>query len=206
MISYAVMHTPGQRLEWLKAILAEFPGAVVVSGGGIWDTARLAWREASLNGKASHVMVLQDDMLPFPGAHERLLDAIDTFPDAAISGFQPIGPASSYQYHLGERAFFPGSGLVWGGSVVLPVEHARVWTDWADQANLDCPEYADDTKLSEYLSRHSVPTYHLWPTLFDNVGWDQSLNNAAPHPWRRGLGAKHPAIATLGVSHGVSLR
>jgi hypothetical protein len=78
-IAYRVMHAPwSDRQQWLAAIMARVPTARVIRDEqrDLWDTARRAWLDGASSG-ATHVMVLQDDMIP-----------VDDF-EAQISPRQP---------------------------------------------------------------------------------------------------------------------
>lgn len=193
-VAYAVMHAPWvpQRVEWLRTILATYPDALVVADDhrqGLWPTARRAWMLGSIDPAATHVCVLQDDMLPTDGGRARLESAVAAHPRDAVSGFQPAHLFGSTDYHSFAEPVSSGSGRVWGGTVVLPIRHAREWTHWADSHTVARAMELDDAKLSAYLLDARLPAWHVHPPCWVHEGWDSSLIGAVSHPWRRGQGA-----------------
>lgn len=186
-IAYVIM-TAGSRPDWLQSVQQAFPEAAVsFDASCLLRAAKRAW-ELACESSASHVCVLQDDMLPLPGGRERLEAAVREYDWAAVSGFQPTSWFAHDDYHRCDAGIFIGSGHVWGGTVVLPRYHAERWIGWAEEHVPSNP--LDDARLSEYLIEHEVTAYHVHPTVFEHVGWNASGIGHQADEWRRGLGAR----------------
>lgn len=198
-LSTALMHVPTdpKRRLWAMALRDAVPGLTVVEDSeraGVWSTARRAW--LSFGPSATHHMVLQDDFQVCRGFLGRVRSAVAAHPNAAISAFAPPKvPEAHHEAAAAGRRFYetPSSSIQWGGTVVLPTEHALGFVRWADVMLPDLGRGrdsifgdVDDVRLSMYLRAHGVQMLHTVPELVLHVGAGDSIIGHAADAWRFG--------------------
>jgi hypothetical protein len=149
-------------------------------------TARLAWAASSAD--ATHHLVLQDDARPVRGFAEALTAAVTARPTHAVSLFTECGSRSSYAVRLAALtgrawaptldAYTPSVGLV------LPVEHARGFTDSAEARDARPDDAQDDVRIGRYLYAAGVPgCVPVW-NLIEHEGPDSLVGNEHLGPRR----------------------
>ena len=207
ILSTAIMHAPwdSKRVDWLKTICERVDNIDIVTDDnrdGIWATAKRAWKIAGnakinfndrgknvvISTRSTHHIVMQDDMIPCIDWNSRLMEAINKYPEACISGFQPSQGLLSNRYHLNKIPIYNYKGNVWGGSFVLPLKHALAVSDWCDENAKDISDNLDDLKISRYCFSNNVKTFHMYPPMFEHVGYDTSLVGHENNIWRAGDG------------------
>ena len=200
-VAYRVMHAPwSDRAPWLARIRRLVPSSRVVEDERhcLWDTARRAWLDGAASG-TSHVMVLQDDMLPtvddFEAAIARLVTekphaAVSVFSIPAVLWAQEIDYGSDFK--PGWRACGP---WFWGGSVVMPSAWVPGMIAACDgMAGLEPggppDEQIDDVRIRRWAEASKVECAHWYPQLLEHVGAAHSLIGNPDAPFRRGLTAR----------------
>lgn len=208
ILSVSVMHAPwdSKRVEWLKTIAERVntPTLNVVSDDnkeGVWATAKKAWKlsgtriikdkntQQDVTFQSTHHIVFQDDMIPEIGWEDKLLTVIEKHPDAVISAFQPANYTLAQRYHLNKAPLYDYKGALWGGSFAMPMQHALAVGDWCDINAKNIDDSVDDLKITLYCKAHNTKILHMYPSLFEHVGYDSSLINHGNGLFRKGDGS-----------------
>lgn len=195
-IAYRVMHAPwSDRQQWLAAIMARVPTARVIRDErrDLWDTARRAWLDGASSG-ATHVMVLQDDMIPVDDFETQMLALVAEKPEAAISVFAipAVGWAQEDSYGRDKLPGWRNCGpYFWGGSVCLPAGRVRHMVDVCDMMSRlsdKLPDrMIDDARISRWAAGCGIECAHWYPQLIDHVGSHASLIGNPAAQWRKGV-------------------
>jgi hypothetical protein len=131
-------------------------------------SARVAW--AAVGRKASHHLVLQDDVDLCPGFLGRVESAIAVAPTGALAFFSPWGSRTASVLRLAALL-----GSCWAEVVdpfvptqalVLPAEIAAGFDAFAEREAGDDP--ADDTVMRAYLTSLGVPSIVSVPNLVEH--------------------------------------
>jgi hypothetical protein len=190
-VAYRIMHAPwSDRAPWLQDIRRQVPSAETIEDErhDLWDTARRAWLSGAEDIHATHVMVLQDDMIPCVGFSSILRRIVTQKPDAAISVFAFPGAhwAAVQQYGGdGKPGWRSCGGSFWGGSIILPRARVEEMIAYAD--TLAHQGDHDDARIGEWARHSGIECAHWYPQLVEHVGWATSLIGHDPGEWRRGV-------------------
>jgi hypothetical protein len=186
ILSIAVMHTPERpdRRAMLRAQTKALGGAEQIERHtdrytvcedtidrkrGVWKNARRAW--TALGPRATHHLVLQDDMLPCRNFFSHVNDILTALPDS------PIGLASRWNIVQKARdrgdAYWQSCGVGSGGMLILPADIARDFIDWSDrETRAEYPH--DDRRLTLYLLSRNLRVWHTTPSLLEHIGAENS--------------------------------
>lgn len=151
-----------------------------------WDTMSQAWRtalNAATRGRATHILVLQDDAMPIANLIRTTLEAIDQHPDVPISLYlgrkKPAVWATNVDFavRVAEREGFSwlrASHLLHGVALVLPVDLVRPMLTWCSKSNAPYDERVG------YFLRHvaKTPVFYPQPSLVDH---DDSMPSLVRH-------------------------
>lgn len=163
-VDIAIQHHP-LRAEMAAELLGCVPGARIVTDPAPQDRWRSAWRtyraclESAAAG-ASHVLVIQDDVLVCDGFEESVAAAVAARPDRVIAFFVGGNP---YEHRrrireahgkrwswaeLDNQRWCPAVGTCW------PVDRIAPLLAWHDAQKFPAAFTADDEILGRFL-RHS---------------------------------------------------
>lgn len=170
-VSVAVMTHP-HRLSAAKRLAVRHPELnlrIVLDpepeSGTSLSAARAAW--AAADPRASHHLVLQDDVILCQNFAEQLLSAIRAHPGAAISLFAEWGSRSATMVRLaalrGRSAAATADPFTPTQALVLPAQVAAKFA--AAAADEQGP---DDVVIRRFLRAHAVPSIVTAPNLVDH--------------------------------------
>lgn len=208
-IAYATTWVPGVELRdrvvaRQRALLPQVEVIRDPEREGVWPTTLRAYERLDVFAPpgTTHVLVLQDDMLPCDDFDEHLTAALTAVPEAPVALFT-MRKVIDEALAEGKHWAVTGDGT-WGGSTALPHPWVRPFIDWA----IECvePGYKhDDRRLAAWLHwTGRTPVWHTAPPLLQHVGAGESLlgqSNATrvsrafllhppePFDWTRGIDA-----------------
>lgn len=159
--------------------LAAFPDIEVVSDPDpkgkpdAWRTHRRCLEE--LPADASHLLVVQDDVLPRPDFAERVLAAIDAKPESLLLAFVPGFPRDRRLMHEARKAGAAFSPFIVGAycptiATVYPREVVYGLLDWVDGGGDGRRPMrgADDGILAHYCRVRKIRPLALVPCAADH--------------------------------------
>ncbi len=163
-------------LERLNLAFAEFTDYEVVTDHG--DPARPdTWRAHraclhAIPAAATHLLVVQDDVLPRPGFHDGVAAAIDAYPEALLLAFVPGFGRQLRSFTMAHRARaayvpFLVSAYVPTVAVVYPREVALDLLAWVEK-NPRRARGADDNILATYCRDRKIIPRATVPCLVDH--------------------------------------
>lgn len=175
-LAATITHMDGdpQRRAWVLGLRRALPEATVTKDvrRELWATTRHGWLTVLRDRRATHGLVLVDDMEPCPRFRELLLDAVEARPDGPVVIFTMREKAMTAAREKG-LSWIRGRTGCWGGSVVLPRAMADDFLAW-ERVNID-PGYPwDDTRINLYCLTFGVPIFITAPSLMQHVGDDRS--------------------------------
>ncbi|MEH1166501.1 NAD-dependent epimerase/dehydratase family protein [Micromonospora sp. CPCC 205539] len=180
----ATVITHPRRLDQARALAAALPGGVcdVVTDpdpSGPPSELRTALRGWSSAGdRATHHLLMHDDMSPHPGLLKRVHAAVRAHPDAALALFAFWGSRNGAAVRQGTL-----SGARWvravnewtpTNAVVLPREVAARFVTWAGTRRTSWPA---DVLLHRFLREQGVPAYVAVPNLVEHDNVRSLANN-----------------------------
>ena len=176
VLSAAISHADWieQRRIWAREIQRAVPGAVLVrdTKRNLWDTTKRTWHQALRKRNVTHVVAMQDDMLPCPNFLSLLYGALEARPAAIVCYF------SMRQALLTAQAqgisWLYGPDCTWGGTTVLPSDLAIEFLLW-ERKNIDPMFKSADRRLVLFCREHGLPVYVTAPSLVQHEGAEQSL-------------------------------
>jgi hypothetical protein len=179
-ISFAVTHVPGVPLRERtvarqRVLLGRFPVIKDPDRHGVWPTTLTAYETALREGgeDTTHILILQDDMLPCDTFAENLQAAVAAKPDVAIVLFTQT-KFTADATDMG-ATWLTTADRAWGGAVVLPVSWAKLFIDWAERCVIHQYKH-DDSRLAAWVVwTGRAPFWHTVPSLLDHVGAAESL-------------------------------
>lgn len=205
VIRYYVMHATfegADRGKYVKPMLDRLPPDrthVVESPTreGSWHTAERCWR-AGLASDATHIVVLNDDVLPVVDFDAHLTRAISVHPDKPISLYtkHKLCPQPSETcWHTS-----PNGMTV---AIVLPATLAREFLEWYEtrfhaprpqHRPKDPGVYPSDAMVDLFLMATDRFIYTTVPALVEHEAPDDSLLGNNGHPGRRALVTGDPPL------------
>ena len=146
---------------------------------GPWPTARRAWLEG-VTGRASHHLVLQDDVAVCPDFFRHVLSAITACPNEVISLYANSKKAEEARDAASAWACISQS--CWGQGLIVPTNQINPFLRW--EAEHFTPTYPhDDDRLVLYLLSKGAFVHYTVPSLVQHLGVGVSLlghNNPIP--------------------------
>ena len=184
------------RSHWLAKIRERVPSAIVVEDvrHELWDTSRLAWLDGASDETCTHVMALQDDMIPVPNFEEKIQCLVQERPSSVISVFSIPAVLWAQEMDYGVD-FTPGwrncGPYLWGGSLVIPRNLVLDMVIQCSSMNNLVPgrpdEQVGDCRISRWAQLNKIECWHWYPQLLEHVGADHSLVGCEPAEFRKGL-------------------
>jgi hypothetical protein len=160
-LAVATIHCPvnSQRMDWLydqEKVLANDPRVTwFVSEdlyrNGVWWNYRQAAERLVTTG-ATHVLVLQDDLLLCDNFLDGCFRLIELKPDRLVSIFY-MRPKVALACEEADTGWFVGIDLVYGGQFLCPIEFLRDFLPWVDRYVR--PELKHDDVRWRIWSRYS---------------------------------------------------
>ncbi|HEX2910409.1 MAG TPA: hypothetical protein VH186_06340 [Chloroflexia bacterium] len=167
-----IQHTP-RRDRWTKALvsLIEDSRVTVVTDetNNLWNGAQ---QTLTTYTKAhTHMLVLQDDILPCKDLIKTAEQLIELLPDKFITLF------SNKNIILQARAEYKSWALVnkflMAQAYIMPIPMIEDFLPWAT-THIKPQIYFDDDRLGMYLYYHNLKAYATSPSLVEHLGWNQS--------------------------------
>lgn len=151
--------------------------AQIISNGSCWDTAKKCLQ--SVEPDDTHVLVLQDDVIPCQDFIATVEKIVTMMPDEAITFF-------TYNRHVPDAMKQGWNWLrmrLWfmAQAYVFPVPMANDIISWSE-ANVKPEVVADDERYAMYFVTHNRYVYATAPSLVEHLGWNNSsLNRYSDH-------------------------
>lgn len=184
MIAVTIMHAPwvAQRAARIRALEAQTGGQVVnaVNGAGVWDTARRAWACGAVLAKstgASHVVVIQDDVIPCARWRKRTEEALAARPNSVVSFYcHPKAPVAAAR--AAGASWCWGKDCAYGQASALPLRMVKQFLEWS-AAHIR-PEYKhDDNRLALFARSLGLGVWITVPQLVDH----EQIASSLGHGW-----------------------
>lgn len=227
-VAVAVTHVPGTRSRELQLLRAELGGARIPHDvvtdpyrEGVWPTTRRAWLRALELAEAeelSHVMVMQDDMLPVRGFGEGSTEALRANPNVVVNFFCSRPTLAEQARELGVHWGIAQDGT-WGGTMAMPVDMARDFLAWEERmVPADYPH--DDRRVTMYILTHYGTIWMTLPSLIEHTLPKESLlghsngryrtaawlaEDARGIDWTRGLPPSKPVKAPTRIAKDIAV-
>ncbi len=159
---------------WVKRELqrqgVEFDVIHDTVGRGCWWTARQAWLKG-IAGGTDHILVLSDDMVP---SCENFLTAVEGAAGAvqstAIMSLFSMRKMTRTAEGLGSAWCSTPDG-VWGGSIMMSRDHARMFLDWeAAHVRLGWEPNHDDRRVAFFAMSKGIPVFVASRQIVQHVG------------------------------------
>lgn len=181
-ISLAIMHltTNARRRAWVNDMVRQMGGPTGLNRDteyweitkdthavGPWPTAKRGWMAAWKAPKATHHVLLQDDISVCRDLIPSIKAALAEIPQAAVSLFNNR-PASREAERLG-KSWVALPGGVHGQGVILPSAWVSEFLTWT-RANIPEDYLHDDRRLSLWIMEHKRLSLATAPSLIDHVG------------------------------------
>lgn len=152
------------------SVVEDFPGRTPARERNLWPAARRQWM--AVHPDATHVLLLQDDMLPAFGFLDAVQQMMTSVPDAFI-GLFTTRTDQEWALSKGQHWWTNRTGI-WGGAVLLPAAMLADMLRWCDQ-HVD-PEYRwDDGRMGFYTWANRIPIWFTAPSLVEHLGAAISL-------------------------------
>ncbi len=148
----------------------EFDIVEDIVGRGCWATARAAWLKG-IAGGTDHILVLSDDMLP---SCENFLAAVEMAAGAvgstAIMSLFSMRKMTKNAESLGSAWCSTPDG-VWGGSIMMSREHAKMFLDWeAANVKLGWEPNHDDRRVAFFAISLGIPIFVASRQIVQHLG------------------------------------
>ena len=182
---FAVMtRYEGERQEWADwlrfevgqsapAVLAVDPGGEI-GPEGTWRAARegwLCWHNGMVDlyeeaQTASHIVVLQDDVLPCDDFVPRVKAALDEEPWAVVTFFSRNRKVQESAVRGKRWATIPASQFLMAQAVAIPLEWVQGFVDFADYCD---PVLGDDARIKRWCREARRPIMATVPSLVEHA-------------------------------------
>jgi hypothetical protein len=152
------------RKDWAVEI-AEEVGAEIV-----WDEVRHAWdtgKRALISGAesgASHVCVLQDDVILSEGLRESVEALVEYSQDHPVGLYTGDSQRTRAALRHDPFPWWAGSGPIWGPGVVIPSKDVADLVAFGDRMRIA----SYDIRLWHYYRRQAVVCYYPSPCLIQH--------------------------------------
>ena len=179
-LAYATTWVPGVELRdrvvaRQRALLPSIEVLRDPEREGVWPTTRRAYERLAVFAPpgTTHVLVLQDDMLPCDDFDAHLTAAVEQVPSSPVVLFT-MRKVVVEAKEAGKRWAVTADG-VWGGCTVLLLDWVRPFLDWVGLCVR--PSYKSaDRRLGAWLYwTGRTPVWHTAPPLLQHVGAGESL-------------------------------
>lgn len=175
-LSVSIMAHP-KRADFVKEIQNDLGFKAHVEwdrGISLWDTARRSW--LSYNPKATHHLVLQDDVIISKDLIKTLEKALEYIPEDIISictikyRFNKI-ELQQYTDHYNKKfPWYTHSGILSGPAIIVPVAYIEDMIKYCD--TLITPH--DDLRIKTYCNLHGIPIRHSVPSLVEHKSTEEN--------------------------------
>lgn len=151
------------RADWAYEISQETGGKI------IWDQTKHPWdtgKRALLDGmdEATHVMVLQDDVILSESLVEVVTEAIQYAGSHPMGLYVSDGPKPRAVMAHNPSPWWAGYGPIWGPAVVIPSEWIPKLIDRGDRKI----NRSYDIRLWQFFQAEGVDCYYTNPQLVDH--------------------------------------
>ncbi len=147
---------------------------------GIWANVRRAWTNWT---DASHILVLQDDAILAKEFKTKVMAAIDSRPDDALSFFTHGQHYAYVKTALKHGESWYGCNDAAGVALCLPKDLARTWVHFSLKTVKKYPNCGDDLRLVLWAT---VTGRYIWHTVPGLVQHDETAKSTHGFPgWSR---------------------
>ena len=196
-----------QRVAWAEEIHQVFgPSLLRVYAfrkETVWTTANRAWR-ALRRAAATHLMLIQDDVVPCKNFLGHLLGALEANPFVPIALYSSRPISDKAEAQGSSWAIIPDGA--WGQGVVLHRPLLEDFLAW-ERRHVNPDWSHDDSRLAMWAVKTEHPFWATVPSLVDHRGDQRSLlghdwhnrarifhSDPGPIDWTKGL--KDPPVDT----------
>jgi mRNA-degrading endonuclease YafQ of YafQ-DinJ toxin-antitoxin module len=179
-LAIRIQHKAKSREHWLKTMLLILNDKRVKVVTDADHSLYGSWKKTiqSHTKKDTHILILQDDILPCADFIQAVEHIIKLLPNEPITFFSNIDKV--------EEAV--KSGISWvklktwfmAQAYVLPIALAEDMYSWIEE-NIKPDVYMDDNRMATYMFYNRRYVYATAPSLVEHMGWNSStLNGYVP--------------------------
>ncbi len=135
----------------------------------LWDCAKRAL--SSHESEDTHLLIMQDDILPCRDFIATALKLITLRPESPITLFsnkETIMEAKRLNLHWVELKRF-----LMAQCYIMPVPMIKDFLTWEAQ-HVDPKIYFDDNRLGMYFFYNNISTFATAPSLVEHIGWNET--------------------------------
>ncbi len=162
-----------ERKNWIKVMQGILNDKRAVP---VFDTKHDLWEGAKATLKnykkgTTHMLVLQDDVLPcqdFIKTAERIIEILPDDPITLFSNRREILEAKAKGYN-----WFRLKKFLMAQAYIMPVPIIEDFLIWAEK-HIKPEIYFDDNRWAMYLYYHDKLTWATAPSLVEHLGWNQT--------------------------------
>lgn len=144
----------------------------------VWPSKLWRW---GLSIGATHLLQLQDDVVPAPGFWPALRAMVEAQPGRII-GLHSNHPLTVVQHRAGRR-WYRDQWLT-GPAYVLPRSQLSVFIDWTDANHTLLTSTNEDSLISHWVATTGRHVWHPIPTIADvDQGVPSTYGNDDHHEW-----------------------
>lgn len=177
-VQFVGTHVPGVPLRERcvarqQEIIGPFPMVLDPEREGIWPTTRKAWDVALEHATpdTTHIMIIQDDIMPCDTFVENLNAALTAVPDKPVVTYSI---RRTVQEAADEVRWALSADNIQQGTAI-PIDWVQPFLDWSDVSLLAGYPH-DDRRLCAWLIwTEKTPVWMTVPPLFQHVGHAESL-------------------------------
>lgn len=166
-----IQHT-AERKHWTKILLKilnnDATEVYVGEKKSLWEDAK---KVLSHRPSHTHVLVMQDDILPCQDFIPTVEQIINLLPNQPITFFTN-NPAADVAV-MQDKRWVTLSVWLMAQAYVLPVEIIDDMVAWIDEYVKEDVRF-DDERMAMYFYYHKIPVYATVPSLVEHLGWNST--------------------------------
>ena len=168
------MHTP-KRARWTSSLVLWLTKGYRVrlitdQQQNLWENAVRALTSAEPGD--THLLILQDDILPCRDLIETAQKIIEVLPNEIVTLF--TNHPNAQLARRGQVNYLKLRKWLMAQAYIVPVEVAADFVQWCEK-NVDPKIYFDDNRWAMYCWYHHRYVWATVPSLVDHQGWNETM-------------------------------